>query len=69
MQLRPDEISSIIKDRIKQFEHKIVMTDTGTVTQIGDGIAKIYGLEDCMSNELLQFENGGSSYGTQSGDG
>lgn len=58
MQLRPDEISSIIKDRIKQFEHKIVMTDTGTVTQIGDGIAKIYGLEDCMSNELLQFENG-----------
>lgn len=58
MQLRPDEISSIIKERIKQFENKITMNDTGTVTQIGDGIAQIYGLEDCMSNELLEFENG-----------
>lgn len=58
MQLRPDEISSIIKERIKQYENKITMNDTGTVTQIGDGIAQIYGLEDCMSNELLEFENG-----------
>ncbi len=58
MQLRPDEISSIIKERIKQFENKITMSDTGTITQIGDGIAQIYGLEDCMSNELLEFENG-----------
>lgn len=61
MQLRPDEISSIIKERIKEFEPKITMSDTGTVTQIGDGIAQIYGLEECMSNELLSFENGVSA--------
>ncbi len=61
MQLRPDEISSIIKERVQKFEHKITMSDIGTVTQIGDGIARIYGLEDCVSNELLQFENGVSA--------
>ena len=61
MQIRPDEISSIIKERIKNFEFKVTMTEIGKVTQIGDGIVRIYGLEDCVSNELLEFENGVSA--------
>ena len=61
MQIRPDEISSIIKERIKNFEFKVTMTEIGKVTQIGDGIVRIYGLEDCVSNELIEFENGVSA--------
>ncbi len=58
MNLRPDEISSIIKEQIKHYESKISLTDVGTVITVGDGIANIHGLEQCMSGELIQFENG-----------
>lgn len=58
MELRPDEITGIIKSRIKSFESKIQLTDTGTVVTVGDGIVRIHGLENCMLNELLEFENG-----------
>ncbi len=58
MQLHPEEISGIIKNQIKQYHQKIELNDTGTVIQIGDGIARLYGLEQCMANELLEFENG-----------
>lgn len=58
MQLRPEEISGIIKERIKNYENKIKLNDTGTVIQVGDGIAKIHGLEKCMAGELLKFETG-----------
>ncbi len=58
MNLRPDEISSIIKDQIKNYQSKISLTDVGTVITVGDGIANIHGLEQCMSGELIQFENG-----------
>lgn len=57
MELRPDEISSIIRDQIKNYDNKIELSDVGTVIQVGDGIAKIYGLDKCMAGELLQFDN------------
>ena len=52
------EISSIIKEQIKQYENKIEMKESGTVITVGDGIATVYGLRSCMSNELLRFEDG-----------
>ncbi len=58
MELRPDEITGIIKSRIKAFESKIQLNDTGTVVTVGDGIVRIHGLDNCMLNELLEFENG-----------
>jgi len=61
MNLRPEEISSIIKEQIKRYENKLEVKDIGTVIQVGDGIARIHGLEKCMSGELLEFPN--SVYG------
>ncbi len=58
MELRPDEITGILKSKIKTFESKIQLTDTGSVITVGDGIVRIHGLENCMMNELLEFENG-----------
>lgn len=58
MALHPEEISSIIKQQIKNYENKVEQTETGTIILVGDGIAKAHGLENCMSNELLEFENG-----------
>ena len=58
MQLRPEEISSIIKAQIKNYESKIEQSETGTVILVGDGIAKAHGLANCMANELLEFPNG-----------
>ncbi|MDO4720326.1 MAG: F0F1 ATP synthase subunit alpha [Peptostreptococcaceae bacterium] len=58
MELRPEEIGSIIREQIKRYENKIEFQDTGSVLQIGDGIARIYGLESCMLGELLEFEGG-----------
>ncbi len=55
MNLRPEEISSVIKAQIKNYENKINVSDTGTVIQVGDGIARIHGLEKCMAGELLEF--------------
>ena len=51
------EISSIIKEQIKQYESKIEMKENGTVITVGDGIATVYGLRSCMANELLRFED------------
>ncbi|MBE6839188.1 MAG: F0F1 ATP synthase subunit alpha [Ruminococcus sp.] len=58
MNLRPDEITGLIKQEIKNYNSRIENTDVGTVVTVGDGIANIHGLEKCMSNELLEFENG-----------
>ena len=55
---RPEEISSIIKDQIKNYNSRIEMKETGKVILVGDSIAKVYGLKDCMSSELLEFEDG-----------
>lgn len=58
MDLRPDEITGIIKEQIKNYSSKIELSDTGTVVTVGDGIAKVHGLDKCMSGELLEFEGG-----------
>lgn len=57
MNLKPEEISSIIKSQIKNYDNKIKLTDTGSVLSVGDGIASVYGLESVMSGELLEFPN------------
>lgn len=55
MNLRPEEISSVIKAQIKKYESKLEAKDVGTIIQVGDGIARIHGLENCMAGELLEF--------------
>jgi F-type H+/Na+-transporting ATPase subunit alpha len=56
--IRPEEISSLIKERIANFTSEIEVVDVGTVIQIGDGIARVHGLEKAMAGELLEFQNG-----------
>ena len=55
---RPEEISSIIKAQIKSYRAQLEMQETGSVILVGDGIATVYGLRECMSGELLEFEDG-----------
>ncbi len=61
MNLRPEEISAVIKEQIKNYENQLEISDFGTVIQVGDGIARVYGLEKCMAGELLEFP--GEIYG------
>ena len=61
MQLKPEEISKVIRSQIKYYENAIRQDETGTVLMIGDGIARASGLSNCMAGELLEFEDG--SYG------
>ena len=58
MQLKPEQISRIIRSQIKYYENTIEQTETGTVTMVGDGIARAAGLDNCMAGELVQFESG-----------
>ena len=58
MNTRPEEISNVIKEQIKNYRSRIEMKETGTVILVGDGIARVYGLRDCMASELLEFEDG-----------
>ncbi len=58
MNTNPEEISSIIKEQIRTYRSRIQMAETGTVILVGDGIARVYGLRNCMSGELLEFEDG-----------
>lgn len=55
MELRPEEISSIIKEQIKNYDKKLDLVDVGTVLEVGDGIARVHGLENCMAGELIEF--------------
>jgi len=55
MNLRPEEISAVIREQIKGYKNQLEISDFGTVIQVGDGIARIYGLENCMAGELLEF--------------
>ncbi|MFN5474500.1 MAG: F0F1 ATP synthase subunit alpha, partial [Pseudanabaena sp.] len=56
--IRPDEISNIIKQQIANYNQELQVSNVGTVLQVGDGIARVYGLEQCMAGELLEFEDG-----------
>ncbi|MDD3206325.1 MAG: F0F1 ATP synthase subunit alpha [Lachnospiraceae bacterium] len=61
MNLRPEEISSVIKDQIKRYASELEVSDVGTVIQVADGIARVHGLENAMQGELLEFP--GEIYG------
>lgn len=52
MNIRPEEISSVIKEQIKGYSAKLDVSEVGTVIQVGDGIARVYGLDNAMSGEL-----------------
>jgi F-type H+-transporting ATPase subunit alpha len=54
--IRPDEISSIIRQQIAKYDQEVRVANVGTVLQIGDGIARVYGLDQVMAGELLEFE-------------
>ncbi len=58
MKLRPEEITSILKDRIKQFDVETDLSEVGSVLQVGDGIARVHGLENCVALERLELEHG-----------
>ena len=61
MELRPEEITKIIRSQIKNYEAKLESSETGIVILVGDGIARVSGLDKCMAGELIEFPNG--SYG------
>lgn len=58
MSIRPEEISTLIKSQIEQYKNDIEVVEVGTVIQVSDGIARVYGLQNAMSGELLEFSNG-----------
>jgi F-type H+-transporting ATPase subunit alpha len=58
MQIKAEEISQIIKDQIGEYEASIDLNETGTVISVGDGIARVYGVQNCMAMELLEFPGG-----------
>ncbi|KAF5065245.1 F0F1 ATP synthase subunit alpha [Proteiniclasticum sp. QWL-01] len=58
MRIKPEEITSVIRKEIERFDKKVQTVDSGTVVQIGDGVARIYGLDDCMEGELLEMPGG-----------
>jgi F-type H+-transporting ATPase subunit alpha len=58
MQLRPEEITSILRQQIEKYEARVDVEDIGQVIYVGDGIARVYGLESCMANELVEFPGG-----------
>jgi F-type H+/Na+-transporting ATPase subunit alpha len=58
VKLRPEEITSILKQRIEQYDVETNLAEVGTVLQVGDGIARIYGLENCVALEMLELEHG-----------
>lgn len=57
MNIKPEEITSIIKKEIEKYEKQIKTVDSGTIIQVGDGVSRVYGLDDCMEGELLKFPN------------
>jgi F-type H+-transporting ATPase subunit alpha len=58
MEIKAEEISRVIREQIKGYESKIDISETGTVLSVGDGVAKVYGVENCMAMELLEFPGG-----------
>ena len=58
MKLRPEEITSILKSRIEDYDVQTDLSEVGSVLQVGDGIARVHGLENCVSLERLEFEHG-----------
>ena len=61
--INPDEISSILKENIRNYESKVEVSNVGSVLEVGDGICRIYGLRNVMSNELVEFDDGKGTLG------
>ena len=61
--INPDEITSIIKEKLQNYESKLEVKNVGTVLEVADGISRIYGLSDAMSSELVEFEDGKGTLG------
>lgn len=61
--IRPDEISSIIKSKIQNYDSTVQVADVGTVLELGDGIARVYGLQNVMASELVEFDDGHGTMG------
>src|ERR1043166_4760412 len=57
-EVKPDEVSEILRKQLSGFEKEIDIYDVGTVVQIGDGVARVYGLSKCMASELIEFPHG-----------
>ena len=58
MKLRPEEITSILRQRIEEFDVQTNLAEVGTVLQLGDGIARVHGLENCVALEMLELDHG-----------
>ena len=58
MRIHPDEISSILKEKINDFKFEIDISETGKVVQVGDGIARVYGMDNIMAGEMIEFPGG-----------
>ena len=58
MEIKANEISALIKQQIKKYQHKLELLDTGSVTSVGDGVATVHGLKNAMLSELVTFANG-----------
>ena len=58
MSIRPEEVTSILQQELEAYKTKLKLEGVGTILQVGDGIARIYGLDDCMAGEMLEFPNG-----------
>ncbi|MCK5512817.1 MAG: F0F1 ATP synthase subunit alpha, partial [Thermodesulfovibrionia bacterium] len=57
-ELKTEEISALLKKQITDFEKRVDVSEVGAIIKVGDGIARVYGLEKCMASELLEFPNG-----------
>src|SRR5688572_32192905 len=58
MDLKPSEVTTVLKEEIEGFANKTRKSNIGTVLQVGDGVARVHGLDDCMMNELIDFGKG-----------
>ena len=58
MDLKPSEVATVLKEEIEGFQGKLQKSSVGTVLMVGDGTARVHGLDDCMMSELLEFQNG-----------
>ncbi|MBI4355099.1 MAG: F0F1 ATP synthase subunit alpha, partial [Candidatus Omnitrophica bacterium] len=56
--LRPEEVTSVLRRELEQYRTQLKQESVGTVLQVGDGIARLYGLNDVMAGELIEFQNG-----------
>ncbi len=65
MSIKAEEISALIKKQIENYQSEIKVSDVGTVITVGDGIARVHGLDNAMAGELLEFSNGVNGSGTK----